>query len=381
MRATRVRWSWACLSTVCAVTLGWGCNAPSNTSSTSNASSKSSARTAGGDRHDPCSLLEPKEVEAVLGAPLGTPPFRSGGGPVMASTGGDNCVYETADFHYIHMEVDFEGGAQAYSMVNFAKKLVNSSPDQKMAKNIKQSFKLDDGTELSGEWDEASLTAMNCCIFNALRGDQMITLDFTGSKASLREVAPLIDAAFKRIDKPLAIDGAANVAAAKNFAGRRPKPVDVCTLLTRAEVEAVLGGPLLADPVPDKKDPKFSCSYARQTDGMRFPFDVTIFWSAGYDRYRSDGHVQRIGSGTLAGISADAVKEFTGSEAEGKRVGGIVGDALAPQAASPDQAWDQAEKRGRQFVATRKDVLVKIDLMGIKEDDARKLMAIVLKKI
>jgi hypothetical protein len=62
-------------------------------------------------------------------------------------------------------------------------------------------------------------------------------------------------------------------------------------------------------------------------------------------------------------------------------VGGIVGDALAPQAASPDQAWDQAEKRGRQFVATRKDVLVKIDLMGIKEDDARKLMAIVLKKI
>ena len=136
----------------------------------------------------------------MLGAPLGTPPYRSGGGPVMASTGGDNCVYETADLHHIQIEVEWAGGPQAYSMVNFAKKLVNSSPDQKMAKNIKQSFKLDDGTELSGEWDEASLTAMNCCIFNALRGDQMITLDFTGSKASLRQVAPLIDAAFKRIE-------------------------------------------------------------------------------------------------------------------------------------------------------------------------------------
>src|SRR5690242_10773742 len=113
MRATRVRWSWAGLSTLCAVTFVWGCNTPSNTSRASNAPSDAPARTAGGDRHDSCSLHDPEEVEAVLGAPLDTPPFRWGGGPVMANTGGDNSVYETAHVHYIQIEIDFEGGAQA----------------------------------------------------------------------------------------------------------------------------------------------------------------------------------------------------------------------------------------------------------------------------
>jgi len=379
MKGKSVRWPWACLATVCTLALSWGCNGRSNTSNSSSTSSPAS-RTADGDSHDPCSLLDPKEVEAVLGAPLGTPPFRSGGGPQMANTGGHACVYQTADFHYLSVEIDFTDGALAYSMVNFAKKLVNSSPDQKMAKNIKRSFKLDDGTELSGEWDEASLTAMNCCIFNALHGDQMISIDFTGSRMSLPQAATLIDAAFKRIDKPLAIDGAANVAAAKNFAGRRPKPVDVCTLLTRAEVEAVGGGPLLADPVPGK-DSKNSCTYARETNGMRFPFDLNVIWNGGDYRYRSDGHVQRIGTGMLTGMAADAVKEATGSEAHGQRAGEIVGAAVAPQAAPADQAWEEAEVRGRQFVAIKKDVVVKIDMWGIKPDEAQKLMAIVLKKI
>jgi hypothetical protein len=371
MKATTIRW--ACLIPVCALALASGCNALPKTSNSSDTSADS-------DRHDPCSLLEPKEVEAVLGAPLATPPFRSGGGPQMASTGGHACVYQTADFHYISLEIDFTGGAQSYSMVSFSKKLVNSSPDQRMAKNIKGSFKLDDGTELSGEWDEASLTAMNCCIFNALRGDQMITIDFTGSRISLPQAATLIDAAFKRIDKPLAIDGAANVAAAKTFAGRRPKPVDVCTLLTRAEVEAVVGGPLLADPVP-AKDPKSSCTYARETNGMRFPFDVNVIWNGGDYRYRSDGHVQRIGTGMMTAMAADAVKDMGKSDAEAQRVGAAAGAVVAPQAAPADQAWEEAEVRGRQFVAIKKDVVVKIDMWGLKQDEAQKLMAIVLKKI
>ena len=32
------------------------------------------------DKQDPCNLLDPKEVEAVLGAPLAVPPYRSGNG-------------------------------------------------------------------------------------------------------------------------------------------------------------------------------------------------------------------------------------------------------------------------------------------------------------
>jgi hypothetical protein len=57
---------------------------------------------------DPCSLLEPKEVEAVLGAPLGVPPYRSSKGAYGPATNGRDCVYETADFHTIALSVDFK---------------------------------------------------------------------------------------------------------------------------------------------------------------------------------------------------------------------------------------------------------------------------------
>lgn len=90
------------------------------------------------DQNDPCSLLEPKEVEAALGAPLAVPPYRSSGGPFGATPG--------------------------------------------------------------------------------LRGDQLITIDFTASPATLRQAAMLVDSAYKRIAKPLKIDGGASVEAAKGEA-------------------------------------------------------------------------------------------------------------------------------------------------------------------
>src|SRR5271169_5481018 len=68
------------------------------------------------DHEDPCSLLDPKEVEAVLGAPLAAPPYRSANGPFGPTPSGNSCIYETAKFRFISLEVTFSGGAQAYSM-------------------------------------------------------------------------------------------------------------------------------------------------------------------------------------------------------------------------------------------------------------------------
>ena len=376
----------AILAAACALAFGCG-GKPSSTTTESRA-----VETVAEGRNDPCALLDPKEVEKVLGAPLGTPPFRSGSGPYMPSAGGSDCIYETADFHFIELGVDFSGGGTAYSMVNFAKKLIRSSSDQKMAKNIKQSFKLDDGTELSGEWDEATLTPMNCCIFNALRADQMISIDFTATHVPLRQAVTLVDAAYKRIDKPLPIDGGANVAAAKELNKRRPKPVDACGLLTRAEVEAVLG-PLTADPVK-AKDATGGCNYERQVNGMRMPFSLSFRWTGGYSTFRTDSHVAGIGRGMLGGMAADAYKETAqglGSknasaepnaqlEADAKQAGSLAESAVGAKAVEPDHAWDEAANRGRQFTAVKKDVMVSIDLWGIKEDDARKLMVIVMQK-
>jgi hypothetical protein len=47
--------------------------------------------------------------------------------------------------------------------------------------------------------------------------DQMISIDFTGSAMTLKAAAALVDATLKRMDKPLSLDGGANVAAAKTF--------------------------------------------------------------------------------------------------------------------------------------------------------------------
>jgi hypothetical protein len=53
----------------------------------------------------------------------------------------------------------------------------------------------------------------------------MISIDFTGSVMTLKAAAALVDAALKRMDKPLSLDGDANVAAAKTFLQGRPKPI------------------------------------------------------------------------------------------------------------------------------------------------------------
>ena len=48
----------------------------------------------------------------------------------------------------------------------------------------------------------------------------MISIDSTGSATTLKAAAALVDAALKRMDKPLSLDGDANVAAVKPSEGR-----------------------------------------------------------------------------------------------------------------------------------------------------------------
>jgi len=305
---------------------------------------------------DPCSLLDPKEVEAVLGAPLAAPPYRSYNGPFGPTADGKSCIYETANFRFISFEVDFSGGAQAYSITGMAKNLLKSAGNAQLANNIKKNFKLDDGTEMSGEWDEASLMPMNCCIFAALRGDQLITVDFTASPGTLRQAAGLVDAAYKRIDHPLKIDGGAGVTAAKALQKTRPKQVDVCSLLTRTEVEAILGT-LSANPSPAGQS---GCNFALpEHDNMRPQYEIQIFWSGGYSRWRSDHHVAGIGTGALNQIVTDVHGGPPGplptADADAKAA---AGDAKAANGGDPAEAIDEAALGG--FTMVKRDVLVRV---------------------
>jgi hypothetical protein len=304
------------------------------------------------DQDDPCSLVEPKEAEAVFGAPLGTPPYRASNS--TPAVDGTDCVYQTANFHQIVLTVEFKDGGQSYRMTGFGKKLLGNAPTE----NAKQAFKLDDGTELSGEWDEAQLTAMNCCIFNALRGDQMITVDFTASEATLPQAASLVDAAYKRIDKPLKMDGAANVAAAREFLKTRPKPIAACAVLSQSEAEAILG-PLISAPVASTKT---SCEYHVPPMG-RIPrmYELNYTWQGGYASVRSMAHTVRIGGMAMGGAATKA-------------------DDALPATGAPGDPWERAGLFYNDFVALKKDVEVKLDHRGLDDDRVKALVAAAMRK-
>jgi hypothetical protein len=322
------------------------------------------------DKQDPCNLLDPKEVEAVLGAPLAVPPYRSGNGTVSPTPDGDTCIYETAGFRYIALDVTYEGGTQAYSMTGMVKGLMKSGGGSAdIAHNAKRNFRLDDGTELAGEWDEASLMPMNCCIFLALRGDQLITMDFTASTATLRQAAGLVDSAYKRIDQPLRIDGGAGVAAAKALDKTRPQPVEVCSMLARADVEAILGK-LASDPKPSKS----GCEYQLPSAGTPPQvYDVELRWRGGYADWRSDRYVNRIGGAAVGQIAADVTKSMGHPLPEPEQVSHEQADPGAA-AAAPDPA-ESVSNNGMHFVIVKRDVQVSVNSMFVDRARAQALIA------
>lgn len=329
------------------------------------------------EKQDPCNLLDPKEVEAVLGAPLATPPFRSANGIGSPTPSGNECIYETAKFRYISLEVSYEGGAQHYSMTNMVKGLMkNGGGKADIANNVKKNFRLDDGTELSGEWDEASLTAMNCCIFSGLRGDQLITIDFTSSPATLRQAAALVDSAYKRMEQPLKIDGGGGVTAAKALDKTRPKPVDACSLLTRAEVEAILGK-LSADPVPDKHD---DCTYKLPPQGVPQEYEVRISWRGGFYQWRSDRYVTRIGMGAVHQMAADASQEMGHPLPEQPAKSHDEADSGSGSAAAADPA-ESVSDNGMHFVIVKRDVQVSVNNRYVDPARAQALIAAIAAKI
>jgi hypothetical protein len=301
---------------------------------------------------DPCSLLEPREVEAVLGAPLATAPYRADN--QAPKVDGRSCSYVSADFRGLSLEVEFEGGARSFQMFDLPKQLLGSAPDP----NVRQAFRLADGTELRGSWERATLVPMNCCIFAAQKADQLIQIDFTGTDSSLASAAGLVDAAFRRIDKPLALDGGANVEAAKAFWKSRPKPVDACALLPVAEVEALLGH-LVAAPVGHGVD---GCDYELPPDGLRRIVGLSITWRGGNAKLRSDAHLLRMVGHAMGGRDPG-------------------GEPLFDEPAAANGVWERAGRAGNAFVAIRKDVLVSVDLRGLDRGAVERLAAAVLTKI
>lgn len=315
--------------------------------STSAAPPQTVAESSGPDEQDPCSLLDPKEVEAALGAPLATPPFRvTGGAPTR---NGGSCAYEDAQFHRVLVDVDWEGATFAWKMMGNIQAMINQGPTKGM-------LHLADGSDIAGTWDEARV--QGCCTFATLMGDQGLTVDAGDSNVAIPGAAKLADAALKRLAKPIAVNGNDGVAAAKTYeAAHRPKRRDPCSLLTRAEVEAIIG-PLSADPQSNGD----RCEYQRTTEGpygkMRSVVDLSVDWFGGLGALHQN-----------VGLRQGFAKGFTAGLPGAKEIeSGLRGGALPP---SP--YWEVAYAGGTTaggVAAVKNDVMIGVDALGLPHAQA-----------
>lgn len=302
-------------------------------------------------QHDVCGLLDPKEVEAALAAPLAVPPYHIQGG--TPQRGGQSCAYDDARFHRILVDVTWSGGAMVFRMYGAVQGMVNQNAA------AKGTVHLADGSDIAGGWDEARV--VGCCQFLALRGDQTVSVDVGATPAvTIEQASKLADAALTRLDKPLPIDGTKGVQAALDYASHRPRPVDPCTLLSRADAEALMG-PLSGDP----KSAHDTCTYPRTgQDNINLSADLSVRWKGGYSELREKSAVVgNFAKGFLSGqISPDAKKG--------------VEQTLAGSAPAANPAWEASGPTVAGGVsAVKHDVLVSVDGMGLKEDQKLAVLA------
>jgi hypothetical protein len=308
---------------------------------------------ASGAGQNPCSLLESREVEAVLGGMLAGPPYRfNKTGKSGPAPDGDACRYETAGYHLIEIEVEWKGGARMMKMYGTVQNLA----DQKM----KGVLKLGDGSELTGEWDEAKV--VNCCTFIAMRGDQAVTVDIAGSNATLEQAARIADAALKRIEKPLHVDAAAGIAAAIARDATRPKERNPCSLVSRAEAETALEAPLAKDPEVDGSTCLYTCT-------GKFPrtIGLAISWRNGYAQFR-EHTAMAAGVGKALVLGGDAGQDKKESSAPDPLLTG---------------PWESAQRVQDKFLAVKKDVLITAGSVMARKDVelGRNLVALAIGKL
>ncbi|MES2885666.1 MAG: hypothetical protein V4709_12730 [Pseudomonadota bacterium] len=258
------------------------------------------------DGNDPCRLLSAAEAEAVLAAPLAVAPYRSYGGigdrAGLPLEGSDVCWYEAGNRRNLSVTLTRSNGGSVMKGVGQVTDTVE--------KNTKAKFQ--DGTELAGEWDEAKV--MNGTSFMALRGDSLVEIDTGGSEATPAQIGSLADAAIKRLEAPLPYDSSLSFKAAEAFYAKRPASGDPCSLLSKADVEAVLGGAVQGEPQANSSGDECIYTYATTRNGLQ-----------------KAGDQGKIPKGTLSDEEMKMMSEFMGA------LGGsaAIGDA-APGATATD---------------------------------------------
>ena len=180
---------------------------------------------------DPCRYVSQAEAETYLGPLLHTP-YRAATDHISADSNGHVCLYRAKDGHSLEVSADWMDGKTTM---------------KQYTQGFLSKFFVDDKGKtdtLSDAWDQAAIR--DGTLF-ALKGDTLLHIDYAASTAGLTGAAKLAEDAIGRLGKPLAYNGVADM---RGVPGPLVAPRDPCSVLTRAQVEKVMG-PLTADPHSD----------------------------------------------------------------------------------------------------------------------------------
>jgi hypothetical protein len=296
------------------------------------------------DPHDPCRLLQPAEVEAVLGSKLIGPPYR-GSNPIGESAEwpqdeGSVCWYMGKDNRNLTVQADWENaGAISAGVSGTLAKAEGAS---------KGMLKLQDGSEIVGDWDEAKMRG--CCAFEALQGDSSVEIEFGGSLATPAQAGELANKALARLSAPLALSGSAGNAAAQKREDARYAPKDPCAYWTVADVQQLLGG----SEAPVVETSGQDCLITFSGSRGRSQLAVTVTPRNGYRTFRSE-------NATFAGFAAGINASNDGS-VQLKGPQGVEGP------------WEAAEQGPIQFNAVRHDASVAMRQGGMTPEQIKALV-------
>lgn len=295
------------------------------------------------DPKDPCRLLEPKEVEAVLGAPLAFAPYR-GGNPIgdsaaMPDETGYYCWYFTADNRNLTVQAEWtDAGA------------INAGVSGNLAKAedaTKGMLKLQDGTELVGDWDEAKIRG--CCTFVAMQGDSMVEIDFGGSlNTTAEQAAGLANKALPRLTKPLDINGLAGQKDGLKRLLSLYASDDPCALWSAADIAKLLGPQKGA---PERSGNECTIRYNGK-DGKEHLFVANITLRNGYRNYRGE-------NATFEGFAKNINAEGADQGVALRASKGVEGP------------WEAASDGAIQFNSVKRDAQISIRHGGMSDDDLR----------
>ncbi len=314
-----------------------GCRDSSREGQSSAAPQAETAATPTASRRDPCSLVSQVEIEKLIG-PLGEAPYRVK--DRWPDPSGDTCMYRAKDQRNVTVHVDWDEGQLYFD--GFAA----------MGGKVEGALGTADfaSDTLEGSWDDAATPFGQ---FIALKRPTAVHVDVLGSRLDLGGAAKIASIALGRAGAPLDYDGAA-------AARKHPPPTmrDPCSLVTRAEVEQLMG-PLRADPEPsgDRK----SCNFplGGETPSSQFDRVLEVQWADGF---------YALGFERLS----------TGMATKVMRLDPGAGDpTLSANAAGEKEPWDERTTLiGGQVTVVKRDVMLKLVADGMDGFDEEKALGL-----